>query len=113
MTETPPVVAREPRYRRDTTMPAGVGPRWHLDGIEWSDTESPPRVHEHWCQTVGELRTFLFVARCGCGSVAYLDRWPHLVWVGQQERIGPDPEPEPEAAMSWWRELLWWLGWRR
>ncbi len=58
-------------YRLDPrSSPDSSGPQtWHLDGVSWYDAPPPPRRHDHWPQTRGELRVGDFVERCPCGAI--------------------------------------------
>lgn len=43
----------------------------HLDGVTWWDAPVPPRKHECWAQTIGNLNPLETVRRCACGSLSY------------------------------------------
>lgn len=86
---TPAIVSREPRYVQEVQHSLRAGsypdhepepqPVWDLDGVHWADAEPPPRRHDHWAQTVGNIDGMGEVWRCPCS--AYGDPfgpWMHL-----------------------------------
>lgn len=60
---------------------------WHLEGVDWSHAEIPPRNHLCWTQTKGTLSSGAFVRRCACGAISmndYDDR--NIYWMDRNSR---------------------------
>jgi hypothetical protein len=104
---TPSIVQAEPRYQQKMSWPltykAHLGepqeqPFWNLDGKDWYEAEAPPRVHQHWAQSVGQLDgPFDEVWRCPCGAIG----GPREPWVLlDKRRTRSDDKP------SFWRRYL-------